>query len=91
MADREVLLEAIDRFGPVLQMIVAMEEMAELQKEISKAIRLKLNLRNLAEEIADVEIMLAQLKLIYSCEDKVDEWKRSKLDRLKKRLEVGDG
>lgn len=43
-------------------------------------------LDNVAEEIADVEIMIAQCKMIYECHNEVDEWKRKKIERLKERL-----
>ena len=65
MADIDVYLEAIKTFGALPQMVIVMEECSELQKEISKIIREKGNLENLAEEIADVEIMIEQLKYMY--------------------------
>ena len=37
---------------------------------------------NIAEEIADVQIMLDQLKIINSCNDEVEEIRKSKIDRL---------
>lgn len=45
-------------------MKMLLEEMAELQKEICKAWRGKDNEVEIAEEVADVEIMLEQIKLI---------------------------
>lgn len=76
--------EAIEKNGPLAQRIVAMEECAELIQAISKSLRGKKN--NLEEEIADVEIMLEQLKLM--CNEKlVEEIKESKLQRLKQRLD----
>ena len=44
-----------------IQHVVWMEEMAELQKAISKGLRGKLNRDNLVEETADVIICLTQL------------------------------
>ena len=40
----------------------------------------------IADEIADVEIMLAQMKLLHDCEADVDIHRQMKLDRLKDRL-----
>ena len=47
-------------------MIKAIEEMSELQKELCKTLIGKENRDSLIEEIADVQIMLDQLKLIVS-------------------------
>ena len=68
-------------------MVIAIEECSELQKEITKIIRKKGDLTNLAEEIADVEIMLEQLKLIFRIHDKVIEQKDEKIKRLKQTIE----
>lgn len=87
MADIDVYLEAIKTFGALPQMVVAIEECSELQKEITKIIRKKGDLTNLAEEIADVEIMLEQLKLIFTIHDKVIEQKGEKIERLKRIIE----
>lgn len=72
--------KAIDTFGGAIQQVVAMEEMGELIQAISKSIRCKTN--NVEEEIADVEIMCMQLRLIFN-NSKVDQIKQAKLKRLK--------
>lgn len=87
MADIDTYIEAIKTFGALPQMVVAIEECSELQKEITKIIRKKGNLTNLAEEIADVEIMLEQLKLIFTIHDKVIEQKGEKIKGLKQTIE----
>lgn len=87
MADIDIYKKAINTFGESAQMIVALEECSELQKEISKIIREKGDLENLAEEIADVEIMLEQLKLIFTLHDKVVTKKGEKIERLKRIIE----
>ena len=87
----DVLKNAIHTFGRKTQALVAVEEMAELQKEVLKNInRNEPNELKIAEEIADVEIMIEQLKLIYACEKDVDNIKQYKLERLKSRLEEVD-
>lgn len=80
---REVLEKAIFKFGHNMQHDGAIEEMAELTKEIVKWKRYKNNEDAIAEEIADVEIMLEQLKIMHSNSFQVEEWKKTKLDRLK--------
>jgi hypothetical protein len=39
-----------------------------------------------AEEIADVRIMLEQLEIMYDCADAAEDWRRAKLERLERRL-----
>ena len=54
----EIMRSAIRKNGKVMQTVVAIEEMSELQKELSKFIRGKGNRDNLIEEVADVLIMI---------------------------------
>ena len=56
--------------------------MAELQKELCKAARGKDNREQNAEEIADVEIMLEQMKVLHGCAEAVAAYRESKLRRL---------
>lgn len=65
---------------------VCMEEMAELTKELSKNLRGQDNAAHIAEEIADVEIMLEQLKLMFSIRDEVTQQRTVKLQRLDNRI-----
>ena len=44
---------------------------------------------NIIEEIADVEVMLAQIKYLLFCEDKVEEIKRKKINRQLQRMKGG--
>ena len=60
--------------------------MSELQKEICKHWRGRDNTRAIAEEIADVEIMLEQMKMIFQCADAVSLYRIQKLKRLERRL-----
>jgi NTP pyrophosphatase (non-canonical NTP hydrolase) len=82
--------QLINKFGKDNQCIVAIEELSELQKEICKYLRGLGNIENLAEEIADVEIMLEQLKIIYACDSLVAEKKDYKINRIKKRYLSND-
>lgn len=85
--DREkgVYKEALDKWGAA-QIIILFEEMAELQKELTKHLRGKENRIEIAEEIADVEIMLEQMKLLFKIENAVEKHKKLKIQRLKNRL-----
>ena len=56
--DDAVFRLALAIYGPRLQTLVAIEEMSELQKELVKHERGADNVPHIAEEIADVQIML---------------------------------
>ena len=90
ISDAEVLQRALDTYGSTLQIVVMMEEMSELQKELCKYLRGKYSPENIAEEIADVEIMLEQMKMLFCCADDVHDVRRRKVERLKERLDNGD-
>ena len=62
-------------------------EQSELTKEIVKHRRGEDNRRQVAEEIADVGIMLEQLELMFNCMELTQDIREEKLARLKKRLE----
>lgn len=85
--DKAVLIDAIATYGPELQKTVAIEEMSELTKEIVKDLRGNLSTLHMAEEIADVEIMIEQLKIMYNNDKLVEVYKQRKLERLKDRID----
>lgn len=88
MGDREVFETALKTWGTGAQIVMVFEEMSELQKELCKSVRGKDNAEKIAEEIADVQIMLEQMIILYNCEDAVKEYRRSKIERLKIRLGI---
>lgn len=85
------IIEAIKTFGKDSQCKIAIEEMAELTKEICKNFRGEENVNQIAEEIADVKIMLAQLEFLFCCSDKVNKWIDIKLRRLDKMIQREKG
>ena len=94
MLDGEsIMQQAIKTYGVQAQCDVAIEEMAELTKAIMKIRRVADDyektqpaLDNLLEEIADVDIMVDQLKIMWGPKQ-VEEYREKKLERLAKRLE----
>lgn len=84
MTDLEIYKKLREQNGDTAQLVVAVEELSELTKEITKCLRNKGNLDHLAEEVADVEIMVEQVKLIFNVQDKVELKKLFKLQRLEK-------
>lgn len=83
---RGVCKRAVEEYGEMPQIIMAMEEMSELIQALSKSIRGKTDVDNIAEKIADVEIMLMQMKHIFHCGTAVEDWKTAKVLRLEKNL-----
>lgn len=88
----DILCEAVRLYGGPLQELKAIEELGELIRAIAKrwtcgdAEESDEAMSNLAEEMADVEIMLEQLKIINSNRDKVAVWREIKLGRLSARM-----
>lgn len=82
-----------DHYPRSSQMGVAQEECAELIQAISKVRRLGINgetLDHMAEEIADVRIMCAQLVAILGLNEAVSRNIDQKLDRQLERITEGD-
>ena len=91
--ERRALLDrAITAYGAPAQMDMAVEEMAELTKALCKVKRVscaaeaKAVLENVVEEMADVQIMLDQIRIIFG--RSTAEAEECKLERLKKRLDT---
>lgn len=91
MKNTEIYEKLLDKYGDK-QLIVAIEELSELQKEICKYLRNRqIEKKNIIEEIADVEIMLEQIKLYFNFDQKIiDAVKEIKLVRTKERMLKND-
>lgn len=88
MGYEEIFAEAVKKRGVDSQVIMAFEEMSELTKALCKLRRHNYRwgdgtpYRNeLKEEIADVELMLEQLKYMFEIYD-IEEYKAAKMSRL---------
>ena len=82
----EICRAALEAFGAEVQMVMAIEEMSELTKELCKNGRGQENTTHIAEEIADVEIMLRQMVMLFDCAGQVETFRRYKLERLAERI-----
>lgn len=80
----EICKKAIRTFGEHNQMVKAIEECGELIQALSRVIiDQDPDLDNVAEEIADVEILICQLKQIDNISEKlIQDWKAKKLKKL---------
>lgn len=64
-------------------MQMGIEECSELIKELCKEFRGKTSTDKIADEVADVGIMLDQMMIVFNIEDKVAIRRQTKVDRLK--------
>lgn len=96
--DKKIRNETLERYGIEKQSLVAMEELAELQKAISKLVRnpeertkpleFKGLRHNLIEEMADVLICMDQLIEYYQIQGiEIQDTIQAKQERQAKRLE----
>ena len=88
MNPTELYKRSQKRWGVRLQSIVTMEECAELIQAVTKYIRFPgpSTKKDLAEELADVQIMIEQLAKALDIENEVAAMRIEKLKRLEQRL-----
>lgn len=85
--DRAILKQAIETYGAEAQLNVAIEEFAELTKEICKHKRYMDNTKAIIEEMADCYIMLEQMKMIFGLGSTViSDAMDKKIKRIESRL-----
>lgn len=80
--EKEICKRALETWGRNSQISMVFEEMSELQKELCKSLRGREVTKNIAEEVADLEIMLQQMKELFKIEQSVKIFKLEKLERL---------
>lgn len=83
--DHRVLVDSLSINGADRQIRKLFEEMAELQEAILKHMDDRDTVDHVAEEIADVYIMLQQMIILHGCGDAVKNWYKFKIDRMDKR------
>lgn len=88
MTKNLIYQKAISVYGEKEQMRQTQEECAELIADIGRFLRCRIDENKLASEIADVEIMIEQMRMIIGGE-KVDAAKAYKVNRLIERLNNG--
>lgn len=85
MNKRELYVRLSNQNGINEQLTVAIEELSELTKELTKGIRGHANVMHITEELADVDIVIEQIKQIYRIDDEhIKVFKDFKLKRLEK-------
>ena len=89
--NKRIYREALETFGHEHQVRKLFEEMAELQVAICKTLDGRDDTAHVAEEIADVQIMLEQMEELFDCEYAVILRRRAKLARLEGRIKKARG
>jgi NTP pyrophosphatase (non-canonical NTP hydrolase) len=100
--DKAKLMRIADEYGYEAQSRKLMEETAELTVALNKDWwmrrkhspsdeELKKARENIIEEIADVEVVLSQIKYLMNCEVEVMQVKKQKIDRQLLRIEANKG
>ena len=87
----EFYKRCIDVWGEDAQIKMCIEEMSELTKELCKNWRKSTQntpeqIKNICEEIADVQNMIDQMQLIFGVQE-VEKIRKEKIERTQKRLD----
>ena len=82
----DICIKAVQKFGREHQIDKCIEECAELMNELIKQRDKRTTTENVIDEIADVDIMIGQMKYIFGAE-RCEARKKVKLKRLKERIE----
>ena len=85
--EKHIFENAPTHYGPEAQIKMLYEEMAEIQLAVCKNGRGADNLDNIAEEIADVGIMLDQMRLLFGVGPLSDVKRSEKVARLAERMD----
>lgn len=73
--------DIVDKYGE-LQVVIAIEELSELQKELTKHLRKKGKKEHIIEEIADVQLIIEEMKIFFDIkQDDIYKVKRKKIKR----------
>lgn len=84
---KKILLQAIEHYGAKNQAAQLMGEMGELAAAVTQHFfQGRDRAKEIAEEIADVQIMLEQIILHLDMEGEVAKWRLNKLKRLESRM-----
>lgn len=86
LTNSETFTEPLEHYGTFTQIVKCMEECGELIRALGKHLCGERCCENVVDELADVDIMLAQMRYLFGHAE-VDRVKVQKLARLKMRME----
>ena len=82
---KSITEQMVEKYGDE-QIVVAIEELSELTKELCKALRGQVNTQNILEELADCYIVLEEMKILFKItREQLDKQFWIKLLRTKER------
>ena len=87
LQEPSIAVKACETFDNKQQIIKAIEEMAELSKELAKELNDNGNKHNIRQEIADVLIMMEQMVFLFDAKNEIARWKENKLFKLAKLIQ----
>jgi NTP pyrophosphatase (non-canonical NTP hydrolase) len=87
--ERIILTTAIEKYGQWAQILMCIEECAELTNALAKLSRNRVTYPEIITELADVSIMVDQLSMMFGF-TQVQEERKRKIERLKERLEKAE-
>lgn len=93
MDEKVILAAAVEQYGEGAQLVKCCEELSELTQAICKRFDMgaeySFDVEAVVEEIADVEIMIEQVRMILRVDPEMEQrWRERKLNRLRRRLGV---
>lgn len=85
--EKAIMQKAIQHYGETTEIIVCIEELSELTKELTKHLRdNEHSIYGIIEEAADVSIVLDEIKLIFGSAG-IESVRAEKLKRLEGRID----
>lgn len=89
LANQDIIFqEAEKQWGSSEQLIMLAEECLELALAVLHFRRDKASLKEIAEKIADADIMAGQIEQMYKLRKYIETYRLQKLDRLSKKLGI---
>ena len=90
MENEQLYRAALNTWGAEAQTKMVFEEIGEFMDALCKYTRGRVPAGHVAEEIADVQIMLEQMTVLFEVESRVQEYREYKLARLAERLQKAE-
>ena len=84
--EKMICKQVLKKYGEDNQLMIFFEEVGELMQAISKHKRFGENIYGIAEEVADVEIMLEQIKIMFEIDEYVEVKRKRKIRKLKRKI-----
>lgn len=82
----EIFKDAIETYGAEVQIDMVFEECSELIDALCKWKRGRSSIQDIVTEMADVSIMIDQLKVMFEVDDAFENERVKKIEKLTKRL-----